>query len=142
VPEHRTLTPGEIARLQAAQRALTGRFADHSATKGAPPSQSPDGDALRRLQSWALERAPYGAEVILRRCEVCGAEEYTNEAGRILIDHRYGPHHPTTVPAHEGEALPVRRSFGERDDDDEIFGIPTPRRAAGYHLTTGDTSHA
>lgn len=125
------LSPESIARL----RALQGRFADHSATRGSNRSQGEEStsDALLRLRQWALDRSAYGEEIILNRCGVCGAEEYVSPSGRIMLEHRFERHHPTTVPAHEGEAMPVRRAFGESDrDDEEIFGIPTPRRAAGY----------
>ena len=130
--DRQPLSPESIARL----KALQARFAEHSATRGsaAQPNEHMERAtaALERFRQWCLDRSEYGEEIILRRCGTCGAEEYLDEAsGRIKLDHHYGPHNPITMPAQEGEALPVRRSFGERDDDDgAIFG--TPRRAAGY----------
>lgn len=129
--ERKPLSPESIARL----KALQGRFAEHSVTRGGPqPNGGMDraGEALERLRQWALSKSPYGEEIILHRCNTCGAVEYVDEAsGRLKLDHIFAKHQPITVPAHEGEVMPVRRPFGERDDDDDaIFG--SPRRAAGY----------
>ena len=128
------LSPENIARL----KALQTRFAEHSVTRGSAPN---DGDrmdrataGLEQFRQWCLSQSEYGEEVILRRCPVCGAEEYLDTSGRLKLDHHFPQHNPITVPAHDGEAMPVRRSYTDRDtdddDDDRIFG--TRRRAAGY----------
>ena len=77
---------------------------------------------LAKLYDLADDRSRYGAEIVLRTCPICGAEEGFSPAGRLVMRHGYERHTAATYEV-QPLARPVRaRSqpatpFGGRDDD-------------------------
>lgn len=51
---------------------------------------------LEGFYNLALERSRTGVETVLQRCDVCGAEEHRTLGGRLVIEHFYAAHHPST----------------------------------------------